>query len=77
MILAADLMRTDVDPLKLNDRVDRAWNCSWRTISPRLPVVDGASDPKVLGVVKRSDISNAYLRHVHGVIEEGEIAAHF
>jgi len=31
----------------------------------------------VLGVVKRSDISNAYLRHVHGVLEEVEIAARF
>ena len=77
MILAADLMRTDVDPLKLNDRVDRALELFVENDLTALPVVDGASDPKVLGVVKRSDISNAYLRHVHGVIEEGEIAAHF
>ena len=77
MILAADLMRTDVDPLKLHDRVDRALELFVENDLTALPVVDGASDPKVLGVVKRSDISNAYLRHVHGVIEEGEIAAHF
>jgi hypothetical protein len=32
--------------------------------------VDGSPDRKVVGVVKRSDISNAYLRHVHGVFEE-------
>ena len=77
MILAADLMRTDVDPLQLHDRVDRALELFVENDLTALPVVDGTPDLKVLGVVKRSDISNAYLRHVHGVLEEGEVAAHF
>ena len=34
-------------------------------------------DHKVLGVVKRSDISNAYLRHVHGVLDDSPLPAHF
>jgi CIC family chloride channel protein len=77
MILAADLMRTDVDPLQLHDGVDRALELFVENDLTALPVVDGTPDRKVLGVVKRSDISNAYLRHVHGVLGEGEIAAHF
>lgn len=76
MILAADLMRTDVEPLHLHDRVDRALELFVENDLTALPVVDGTPDLKVLGVVKRSDISNAYLRHVHGVLEEGEVAAH-
>jgi chloride channel protein, CIC family len=74
MILAADLMRTDVDPLHLQDRVDRALELFVENDLTALPVVDGSPDQKVLGVVKRSDISNAYLRHVHGVFEEPEVA---
>jgi chloride channel protein, CIC family len=74
MILAADLMRTDVDPLHLEDRVDRALELFVENDLTALPVVDGSPDRKVLGVVKRSDISNAYLRHVHGVLEESEVA---
>jgi CBS domain-containing protein len=74
MILAADLMRTDVDSLQLNDRVDRALELFVENDLTALPVVDGSPDHKVVGVVKRSDISNAYLRHVHGVLEETEVA---
>jgi chloride channel protein, CIC family len=76
MILAADLMRTDVDPLQLHDRVDRALELFVENDLTALPVVDGSPDHKVVGVVKRSDISNAYLRHVHGVLEEAEVGAH-
>ena len=32
-----------------------------------LPVVDGASEPHVIGLVQRNDITGTYLRHVHGV----------
>jgi hypothetical protein len=35
-----------------------------------LPVIDGSRDRKVLGLVHRSDISTAYLRHVHGLVED-------
>ncbi len=77
MILAADLMRTDVDPLQLSDRVDRALELFVENDLTALPVVDGSADHKVLGVVKRSDISNAYLRHVHGVLDDSPLPAHF
>jgi chloride channel protein, CIC family len=70
MILAADLMRTDVDALRLEDRVDRALELFVENDLTALPVVDGSTDRKVLGLVRRSDISNAYLRHVHGIVED-------
>jgi CIC family chloride channel protein len=70
MILAADLMRTDVDALHLEDRVDRALELFVENDLTALPVIDGSSDRKVLGLVQRSDISTAYLRHVHGLVED-------
>jgi CBS domain-containing protein len=70
MILAADLMRTDVDALHLEDRVDRALELFVENDLTALPVIDGSADRKVLGLVRRSDISNAYLRHVHGLVED-------
>ncbi len=70
MILAADLMRTDIDALHLEDRVDRALELFVENDLTALPVIDGTTDRKVLGLVQRADISNAYLRHVHGLVEE-------
>lgn len=70
MILAADLMRTDVDALHLEDRVDRALELFVENDLTALPVIDDTTDRKVLGLVQRSDISNAYLRHVHGLVED-------
>jgi chloride channel protein, CIC family len=70
MILAADLMRTDVDALHLEDRVDRALELFVENDLTALPVVDTSTDRKVLGLARRSDISNAYLRHVHGLVED-------
>jgi CIC family chloride channel protein len=70
MILAADLMRTDVEALHMEDRVDRALELFVENDLTALPVIDGTGDRKVLGLVQRSDISAAYLRHVHGLVEE-------
>jgi len=70
MLVAADLMRTDVDALHLADRVDRALELFVENDLTALPVIDESNDRKVLGLVQRSDISTAYLRHVHGLVEE-------
>jgi CIC family chloride channel protein len=75
MILAADLMRTDVDALHLEDRVDRALELFVENDLTALPVIDGSGDRKVLGLVQRSDISSAYLRHVHGLVGDQLAAA--
>jgi chloride channel protein, CIC family len=65
-IVAADLMRVDVTPLQLDDRLDRAVELFVENDVEALPVIDGASQ-RVIGIVKRSDVASTYLRHVHGV----------
>jgi hypothetical protein len=32
-----------------------------------LPIVDGTPERRVIGIVKRADVSSTYLRHVHGM----------
>jgi CIC family chloride channel protein len=66
LVLAADLMRGDVTPLQLDDRLDRAQELFVENDLLALPVVDTLADRRVVGIVKRSDIAGAYLRHVHG-----------
>jgi CIC family chloride channel protein len=65
LLLAADLMRADVTPLKLDDPLDRALELFVESDLLALPVV--ADDRRVIGIVKRSDVSSTYLRYVHGV----------
>jgi CIC family chloride channel protein len=66
MVVAADLMRSDVTPLGLNDRLDRALELFVENDLLALPVVDDSHERRVVGIVKRSDISGTYLRHVQG-----------
>jgi CIC family chloride channel protein len=66
LLVAADLMRTDVAPLRPDDRLDRALELFAESDLLALPVVEGSTEGRVLGLVKRSDISSTYLRHVHG-----------
>lgn len=65
-IVAADLMRTDLTPLHADDRLDRAVELFVENDLVALPVVDGTLDRRVIGMVKRTDVSSTYLRHVHG-----------
>ena len=64
MVVAADLMRGGVTPLRPEDPLDRALELFVESNMLALPVVDG--DSKVVGLVKRVDVSSTYLRHVHG-----------
>jgi CIC family chloride channel protein len=66
LVVAADLMRSDVTPLQLDDRLDRAQELFVENDLLALPVVDSLLERHVVGIVKRSDIAGAYLRHVHG-----------
>jgi CBS domain-containing protein len=66
LVVAADLMRTDVVPLRPDDRLDRALELFAESDLLALPVVEGSIEGRVLGLVKRADISSTYLRHVHG-----------
>jgi CIC family chloride channel protein len=66
LIVAADLMRTDVQPLQADDALDRALELFVESDLLALPVVDGTTERRVIGVVKRADLSSTYLRHVQG-----------
>ena len=68
-LLAADLMRSDVRPLHPDDRLDLGMQLFAENDLPALPVVDGSHQNRVIGLVRRSDISKAYLRKLHGEVE--------
>ena len=64
-VVAADLMRGDITPLRADDRLDRALELFVENDLPALPVVDGTADARIVGIVKRSDVATTYLKHVH------------
>jgi CIC family chloride channel protein len=66
MLLAADLMRDDVLPLQPDHGLDRALELFVRNNLQALPVVQDATDRRVVGIVRRSDIASAYVRRMHG-----------
>ncbi len=66
LLLATDLMRADVTPLRPDDRLDRALELFVESDLLALPVVDDAPQARVVGVVKRADVSGTYLRYVQG-----------
>jgi CBS-domain-containing membrane protein len=75
LVIAADLMRTDVTPLRPEDTLDRALELFVESDRLALAVVDGTPEQRVVGVVKRSEISSTYLRHVHALPAAGDGAA--
>jgi CIC family chloride channel protein len=75
MIVAADLMRSDVSPLRPEDRLDRALEMFVENDVLALPVVDGPAGRQIVGIVKRSDIATTYLRHVHGITVSQDVRA--
>jgi CIC family chloride channel protein len=66
LVVVADMMRSDVTPLRLDDRLDLALELFVESNLLALPVVDGSPERHVVGIVRRADVSGAYLRHVHG-----------
>jgi CIC family chloride channel protein len=65
LLVAADLMRTDVAPLRPDDPLDRAMELFAESDLLVLPVVDGPGT-RLLGLVKRADLASRYLRSVQG-----------
>jgi CBS-domain-containing membrane protein len=63
-LLAADLMRPLRRPLRAEDRLDLAMELFADADLLALPVCDG--DQRVVGLVRRADLSQAYLRQLHG-----------
>ena len=66
LVMVADMMR-DVVPLQPSDQLDRALELFCENDLLELPVVDDLRQRRVIGIVKRSEVSSTYLRHVHGM----------
>ncbi|MCE5301786.1 MAG: chloride channel protein [Planctomycetaceae bacterium] len=66
LVVAADMMLSDVEPLTPDDTLDQAQELFVENDLLALPVVDDLDHRTVLGVVRRFDIANAYLRRLHG-----------
>jgi CIC family chloride channel protein len=64
LLVAADLMRSNVTPLSAGQRLDEAMELFVESDLLALPVVDG--EGCVQGVVKRADVAGAYLRQIGG-----------
>ncbi len=69
LILATDLMRSDVRPLTPDDTLDRAQELFVENDLPTLPIVNDLQRRQVIGMVRRFDIASAYLERVHGSAE--------
>lgn len=61
-----DLMRTDVTPLVPEESVDAALRSFVEHDVLALPVVDDLRHRELIGLVKRFDVSSAYLHSIHG-----------
>jgi CIC family chloride channel protein len=66
LIVAMDLMRGNVEPLRPDDRLDEAMELFVENDLLALPVVNGSGDKRLIGIVKRADVSETYLRRLHG-----------
>ena len=66
LVLAADLMRSDIRPLTPDDTLDRALELFVENDLLALPVVNDLEQRRVIGIVRRFEIASAYLRHIHG-----------
>jgi chloride channel protein, CIC family len=67
IVLAADLMRSDVVPLHPGTPIDHALELFVENDLLELPVVDETPQKRVIGIVTRADVSSTYIRHVHGM----------
>ncbi|MGH7171725.1 MAG: CBS domain-containing protein, partial [Gemmataceae bacterium] len=65
LLVAMDLMRF-VEPLSPDDPLDEAMEQFVESNLLALPVVDSVDGNRVLGIVKRADLSGTYLRQIHG-----------
>jgi CIC family chloride channel protein len=65
LVLAEDLMRTGIQPLTPNDTLDRALELFVENDLLILPVVNDLKERRVIGMVRRFDISSAYVRRLH------------
>ncbi len=72
LVLAEDIMRSDVQPLTPDDTLDRALELFVENDLLTLPVVNDCRERRVIGMARRFEIASAYLRHLHGPAETPE-----
>ena len=68
LVLAADLMRSDVQPLTPEDSLDRAQELFVENDLLTLPIVNDLQRRQVIGMVRRFDIASAYWHRLHGSV---------
>jgi chloride channel protein, CIC family len=66
LVIAADLMRSQVTPVVPDDSLEHAYELFVENELQALPVVNDRKDKRVLGLVRRSDVASAYLRLLYG-----------
>jgi CIC family chloride channel protein len=66
LLVAADLIRTDIRPLHEDDQLDVGMYLFAENDLLVLPVVDRSPQNRVLGLVRRSDLAKAYLTKLQG-----------
>jgi CIC family chloride channel protein len=66
LVLAEDLMRTDVRPLTPGDTLAHAQELFVENDLLALPVVNDRQQREFVGMVRRHEVATAYLRRVHG-----------
>jgi CIC family chloride channel protein len=75
LLLAADLMRTRVTPLVPSQDLRQALELFVENELMALPVIASQEDRRVVGIVRRSDITSAYLHKLHGPSGNGDAPA--
>jgi CBS domain-containing protein len=75
LVVAADLMRMGVTPLRPHDRLDAALELFVESDLMALPVIESNGQGRVIGIVKRADVSGTYLRLVQGMSETADATA--
>jgi len=66
LVLAADLMRGNVTPLQADDPLERAQQLFVENDLLALPLVNDLDERQVIGMVRRFDIANAFVRRLQG-----------
>jgi CIC family chloride channel protein len=69
LLVAADMARGGITPLRPDDDLDRALELFVENDLLALPVVDG--ERRVIGVVRRADVVGEYLKRVHAPAPAG------
>ena len=71
LILAEDLMQSDIRALTPSDTLARALELFVENDLLELPVVNDVEKQQVIGMVRRYEISSAYMQRIHGTARDG------